>query len=132
MCHRSTAIISFADLQCKLLTYLVEKHVLSVTTFCGEIFEISILTDSMLLTKLRPELGSNYASVNKNRVRPGACDILLLPHWPAWIVMISLTSIQSQSSFFSTVSYLGIVARDDHIDLRQRSVSARREAHWRH
>lgn len=65
VCHRSTATISFVDLQCELMIYLVEKHVLSVTTFCGEIFKISILTDPMLLTKLRPELGSDYASVNK-------------------------------------------------------------------
>lgn len=94
VCRRSTTTVSFVVLQCVLIIYLVEKHVLSVSTFCCEIFEISILTNSMLLTKLWPELGSNYASVNKSCVRPDARDILLLPHWPAWIVIISLTLIQ--------------------------------------
>lgn len=96
--RRSTTTVSFVELQCEWTIYLIEKHVLSVSTFCCEVFEISILTDSMLLTKLRPELGSNYVSVNKSRIRLGASDILLLPHWPAWIVIISLTLIQSHCS----------------------------------
>lgn len=78
--RRSIASVSFVDLQCELIIYLVEKHVLSIPTFSCEIFEVSILTDSMLLTKLRPELGSDYASVNKSCFGPGVSDILLLPH----------------------------------------------------
>lgn len=80
MYRRSIATVSFADLQCELIIYLVEKHVLSVSTFSCEIFEVSILTDSMLLTELRPELGSDYASVNESCIGRGASDILLLPH----------------------------------------------------
>ena len=36
--------------------YLVEKDVLAISTFCGKVLEVAILTDSMLLAKLLPEL----------------------------------------------------------------------------
>jgi hypothetical protein len=39
---------------------LVEEDILSVSTLCRKVFKVAILIDTMLLTKLLPELRSNY------------------------------------------------------------------------
>jgi hypothetical protein len=39
---------------------LVEKDILSIAAFSREVLEVPVLTDTMLLTKLLPELASNY------------------------------------------------------------------------
>ena len=50
----------------------------------------------MLLTELLPELTADYASFSRGDRRGagglgvGQKHLLLLPHWPAWTVMISL------------------------------------------
>lgn len=41
---------------------LVEKNVLPISTFRGKVLQVSILTDSMLLTKLLPKLAPNWPS----------------------------------------------------------------------
>jgi hypothetical protein len=38
---------------------LVEEDILSVSTLCRKVFKVAILIDTMLLTKLLPELRSN-------------------------------------------------------------------------
>jgi hypothetical protein len=38
---------------------LVEKHILPITTFRREVFQIPILTDSVFQTQLLPELTAN-------------------------------------------------------------------------
>ena len=91
-----------------MLSYLVEKHILAITAFVGELFQISILTDAMFETKLLPELCANWGTISAIQVhyrvgegmwwslqgqfrgvrkRVGwdcvAGAIPLLPHWPA-------------------------------------------------
>jgi hypothetical protein len=39
---------------------LVEKDILSIAAFSREVLKVPVLTDTMLLTKLLPELASNY------------------------------------------------------------------------
>ena len=82
--------------------YLVEEDVLPIPSLGGEVFEVAVLADSMFLTEMLPELTSDLETRRerddvpraRGRVRfshdPGGSTIPLLPHWPAWIVMISL------------------------------------------
>ena len=78
---------------------LVKEDILPVPAFCGEVFEIAILTDSMLQAQLLPELTTDceHVSIDLPSNITTTCtnasvlgDSLLLPHWPAWMVMISL------------------------------------------
>lgn len=78
---------------------LVEEDVLAITALCGKVLEVAILTDTMLLAELLPELTSNYqlyqptnlcvyssyrASLTSSRfVARLKWNVLLLPHWPA-------------------------------------------------
>jgi hypothetical protein len=39
---------------------LVEEDILSIAAFSREVLEVPVLTDTMLLTKLLPDLASNY------------------------------------------------------------------------
>lgn len=41
---------------------LVEENVLSISALGSKVFQITVLTDSMLLAKLLPELTPNYSS----------------------------------------------------------------------
>lgn len=82
---------------------LVEEDVLAIAAFSRKVLEVAILANSMFLAKLLPKLASNYISLVSRRTLSAwsksiygdwvrARDILLLPHWPAWTVMISLDS----------------------------------------
>ena len=46
---------------------LVEEDILPITAFCREVFEIAILTDSMLQAQLLPELTTNCDHVRNTR-----------------------------------------------------------------
>lgn len=93
---------------------LVVKHILAVPALGGKVLEVAILADSVLLAELLPELASNclprqqcLGQLPRPRQMPrppavsarGVADrravretsySLLLPHCPAWIVIISL------------------------------------------
>lgn len=99
--------------------YLVKEYVFSVPAFRRKVFQISILVDTMFLTKLLPELASNYTKLSRsscasqeNRIlwwkAVVSWNILLLPHWPAWIVIISLRlSISSAIGYTEDLSSPG-------------------------
>lgn len=88
--------------------YLVEEDVLAIPSLGRKVLEISILIDPVLLTQLLPELTAHYKKrvlVSQNALVPVVFyvaqmrgvlatvhrkSIPLLPHWPAWMVMISL------------------------------------------
>lgn len=42
-----------------MCNHLIEEYILPISTFSCEIFKVSILTNSMLLTQLLPELASD-------------------------------------------------------------------------
>jgi hypothetical protein len=72
---------------------LVEKDILSIAAFSREVLKIPILADTVFLTKLLPKLTANYEMLIQAGavgVMECASNVLLLPHWPAWMVMISL------------------------------------------
>jgi len=74
---------------------LIEEDVLPIPTLCREVFQIPILTDTMFLTELLPELATNFIcpllSVHDVPTVDGDGEgVPLLPHWPAWMVIISL------------------------------------------
>ena len=82
---------------------LVVEDILAVAALGRKVLQVPVLVDPMLLAELLPELTANCISVSALLVRArievrrrvngnrGTGDYsLLLPHWPAWIVMISL------------------------------------------
>lgn len=100
-------------------TNLVEKDILAIAALGREVLQVSILADTMLQAQLLPELTTDYRESPLARTilgfhcimypavfQLGICAIVvlgvlrsksaeesnipLLPHWPAWIVIISL------------------------------------------
>lgn len=74
---------------------LVEEDVFAVAAFGREVFEVAVLVDAVFETKLAPELGADWrwwwcqliVACDRSVL---CCHSPLLPHWPAWSVMISL------------------------------------------
>ena len=91
--------------------YLVEENIFPISTLSCKIFQISILAYSMLLTQLLPKLAPNYKNIRLERSdlsrqqgskRDWRC-VLLFPHWPACMVIISLEDGQLGSHSHSDV-----------------------------
>lgn len=87
---------------------LVEKHIFAIAALGREVFKVAILRNTVFLAQLLPELTANFVgnrsadelqlpacfeSTRHSGVRKNRGDSLLLPHWPAWTVMISLADI---------------------------------------
>lgn len=51
---------------------LVEEYIFPVAAFGGEVFQVSVLADSVLLAELLPELAANWVKVS----------VHLEPKWP--------------------------------------------------
>ena len=39
---------------------LIEEDIFAVTAFCGKVFQVAVLVDTMLLTQLLPKLTTNF------------------------------------------------------------------------
>ena len=98
-----------------MYAHLVEEDVLAITTLGRKVFKISVLVDAMLLAELLPELASNCGN-SRSVTLPcgrfglqGGDEVPLFPHWPAWIVMISLPQVSSWIVRDRGYAYLGIV-----------------------
>ena len=115
--------------------YLVEEDILPIPSLGGKIFEVAVLADSMFLTEMLPELTSDLETrrerddVPRARGRvcfshiPGGSTIPLLPHWPAWIVMISLiwrVSSCPSREFLRFITYLGMISKGADANLGRR------------
>jgi hypothetical protein len=85
---------------------LVEEDIFAVAAFGRIVLEIAILVDAVLLTELLPELLPDCTVLSapfclRSDLRRRVClmwgmaegyavNVPLLPHWPAWSVIISL------------------------------------------
>jgi hypothetical protein len=74
---------------------LVEEDIFAVTALGREVFEVAILVYTVLEAELLPELAADCSGGLGTRTLLlmwglGVFDEPLLPHWPAWSVIISL------------------------------------------
>jgi hypothetical protein len=88
---------------------LVEEDIFAVAAFGRIVLEVSVFVDTVLLAELLPELLADYTVLSApsylgcklgrcaylvwsmwGMVKGYAVDVPLLPHWPAWSVIISL------------------------------------------
>jgi hypothetical protein len=67
---------------------LVEEDVLAVAALGRKVLQVAILVDAVLEAELLPELAPDW--VRQWLAWDKAEGLLLLPHWPAWIVINSL------------------------------------------
>lgn len=126
LCHRTTPYVRCGNSAFEV-SCLIEEYVFPVTAFCREVFEVTILTDTVLLAELLPKLAPNCLicqismpslRVVTIRMRVGGWDqfrecVPLLPHWPACIVIISLRIALAtrHRATWSNTTYRGIVIR---------------------
>lgn len=99
--------------------YLIKENVLSVSTLCCKIFQVTILAYAMFLTQLLPKLTADFFDVSKQGVARKAGNkayILLLPHWPAWMVIISLMAVRRRPP--SAQTDLGVPRHRQCIEIR--------------
>lgn len=82
------------DVPC--IVALVVEDVFAVAALGRKFLEVTVLVDSMLLAELLPELASDCPNASDlltrlNITQAGSAkNSLLLPHCPAWMVIISL------------------------------------------
>jgi hypothetical protein len=73
---------------------LVEKDIFAVAAFGSKVFEVAVAIDAVFLAQLLPELRAHCTKCVSRVEAPNQAErevtIPLLPHWPAWSVMISL------------------------------------------
>lgn len=93
---------------------LVEEDIFAVAAFGREVFKVAVLIDAMLKAKLPPELRADWRAYQYacDRSVGGIQNPPLLPHWPAWSVMISLRpSVAYQAAIRSEQQILTAACR---------------------